>query len=331
MNCCAAIRLPTTAMAVWVLLGIGSAQVEGQRQPSITTLVDTNEVHIGDPIRLSLRTDHLQPQQRPLFPTDLNEQLPDHMRARRLQEPAQTGGVATYDLRLFEVGEQTIPTMQIPLVDGGDPLPLETPPVDIQVLAIRAEGDQDLHLIKPPWTIAGGIPIWLVAILGTIGLLILAWILYRVLRRREVVVQPRVAAPIDYRREFLRIEAMGLLDRGAVKLYYTHLSDVLRRFLEDRLRVDALERTTQEIEADLQLYGHLDEILQQSILGFLQQADLVKFARAEPAKAQSKAMPATGLEIVDAVTSSLTRALEQEESEKVVGPSDEHTGVAESV
>jgi len=31
------------------------------------------------------------------------------------------------------------------------------------------------------------------------------------------------------------------------------------------------------------------------------------------------------------VTSSLTRALEQEESEKVVGPSDEHTGDAESV
>jgi len=317
------------AMVVWVLLGISPAQVEGQRQLSLTTLVDTYEVHIGDPIRLSLRIDHLQPQQQPLFPGDLDEQLPDHMRARRLPEPAQTGGVAAYDLRLFEVGSQTVPSLQIRIVDGSDTLALETPPVDIEVLAIRAEGEQDLRLIKPPWTIAGGIPVWIVAILGTLGILILSWIAHRVIGGRAAVVQPRVTAPTDYRREFLRIEGMGLLERGAVKLYYTHLSDVLRRFLEERLGVDALERTTQEIAVDLQFHQLLDEKLCQKILEFLQAADLVKFARADPAMAQAKAMPATGLEIVDAVTTSLESAHEQEASEEAVGPPDEQVADTE--
>mgnify|MGYP006115385945 FL=1 len=302
MSSNAAIRRPV-AMVVCAAVGLSLFAVPEAAiaQLSVKVQTDTHQVHIGDPIQLRLRVAPLEPQQQVLFPPDFDDPWPDHVSTSRLVSPSSPPGEAVYDLRLYETGEAELRGLNIDVVDGGDTLSLQTASIRIDVLAVREEGEQDLRMIKPPWAIAGGIPVWLVAMLAALLALAIAWIVYRKMQGRTPAVIPKPVIPTDYRREFSRIEAMGLLERGAVKLYYTHLSEILRGFLEDHTEVDALERTTEEIDLDLQAHEHVDESLQQDVIGFLDDCDLVKFARAEPDLPQAKRMPDRGRQIIDDV------------------------------
>lgn len=87
------------------------------------------------------------------------------------------------------------------------------------------------------------------------------------------------------------VEAMNALEQlgekklwqdGKYKLFYTELTDILRHYLERRYAVPAMEKTSDEIMAELvelqihqrSSYNNLKEVLQL--------ADLVKFAKYEP-------------------------------------------------
>ena len=137
-------------------------------QLSVKVQTDTHQVHIGDPIQLRLRVTPLEPQQQVLFPPDFDDPWPDHVSTSRLVSPSSPPGEAVYDLRLYETGEAELRGLNIDVVDGGDTLSLQTASIRIDVLAVREEGEQDLRMIKPPWAIAGGIPVWLVAMLAAL-------------------------------------------------------------------------------------------------------------------------------------------------------------------
>ena len=268
-------------------------------QLRITAAVDTHQVHIADPVRLLLQVEGLRATHRVDFAQDLSEQLPDHVMARRLDSKETVAGAATYDLRIYSVGDVTIAALPVRVIDGGDTITLQTPPVSLSVVPLREEGETDLRQIKPPWAIGGGIPIWFVAILAALLFALVAWIVSRyVLNRAPPAATAHTAAPTDFRREFSRIEAMGLLERGALKLYYTHLAGVLRRLLEERLQIEASERTTQEIAIDVAQHPLTSEGMHRQILEFLSAADLVKFARAQPPMDEARTMPGRGRRIV---------------------------------
>lgn len=293
----------------WLNITGASAQL------SIAATVDTQQVHIGDPIHLSLQVEGLATSQRVLFPSEIDGQLPDDAVARRLPA-ASRAHEATYDLRLFALGEATIAALQVPVVDGADTVILTTAPIELTVIALRQEGETDLRQIKPPWHIGGGIPVWVVVVLVILGLVALAWILYRyVLRRPPPTTSSNLVTPTDFNREFARIESMGLLERGAVKLYYTHLSDILRRLLEERLQIEGLERTTQEIIVDAQRHPLVTTALHEQIISFLKVADLVKFARAEPQMQEARQMPARGRQIVQQVEAAIQATVDPASTE----------------
>ena len=86
-----------------------------------------------------------------------------------------------------------------------------------------------------------------VVLVLTVAILIalLLWILRRRKRPGETATVP--PKPTDYIVEFKKIARMGLVERQAFLVYYTLLAETLRRFLEERVGVDAMERTTEEI------------------------------------------------------------------------------------
>ena len=63
-----------------------------------------------------------------------------------------------------------------------------------------------------------------------------------------------------------------------VEKFYTQLSDIVRQFIEGRYGLRAPERTTEEFLAEARLPEQYMVLLQT----FLQEADLVKFARHRP-------------------------------------------------
>jgi hypothetical protein len=132
-----------------------------------------------------------------------------------------------------------------------------------------------------PWYVAGGA-------LAALTLLVLGW---RWLRRRrrhaERAAPPRPAHEIAA--EALRaLRARRLPEVGEFKEFYSALSDIVRRYLEDRFRVRAPEMTTEEFLAAT-ARGATLERSHRALLGtFLGESDLVKFARFVPTLGDSE-------------------------------------------
>ena len=109
------------------------------------------------------------------------------------------------------------------------------------------------------------------------------------------VTEPHLVPEEAALKELERIEALGLIERGMIKDYYTLVSETVRRYLERKFKVLAMESPTSHTLSALSEIQVAPEGIE-AIRDVLEEGDLVKFAKLKPA--------------VDAVTSLLTRARE---------------------
>lgn len=129
----------------------------------------------------------------------------------------------------------------------------------------------------PPAPPRTTVPLWPWLVFALIaGSAPLVWVWLR--RRRLESVPP--PADLWALEELGRIERQGLPEAGRVELFYTSLSDVMRRYLELRFQLPAAQRTTPEFLTTLTESGLLSSSQQEALGGFLERCDLAKFARA---------------------------------------------------
>jgi len=137
-----------------------------------------------------------------------------------------------------------------------------------------AEGSEDIRDIRGPKFIA---PPWLLPALIA-GVLLLAsgaYGFWRWLRRRG---QPRVLLPFEVALQRLE-EMRALMQPGRAREFSIAVSDVVRRYIEERFGVTATHRTTEEFLHDLLDSSHAPLARHRALLSeFLQACDLVKFA-----------------------------------------------------
>jgi len=284
-------------------------------EPVVRARVDSATATIGDVLELFLllqsdeRWSPLLPVAPPQLPVDGVVSSVEGQ-AGRAGEVGEWKMVQRWRLRIFQLGQHHLDAIPVSfLTDAGDTVVVLSNPLDISIVSVRQEGETGLRDIKPPFGIPGGLPLWLVAILGAL-LVVAAAMLIRwlVLRPRSDVPLMAPAQRVDYVREFARIEEMGLVGRGALKLHYSLLSETLRRFLQDRIGITAPDLTTSEINEEL---GHtLEGERVAAIAEFLTAADMVKFAKAQPRKEDSLGAPEVGKRIVRDIESLLKPALE---------------------
>ena len=79
-----------------------------------------------------------------------------------------------------------------------------------------------------------------------------------------------------------------LWEGGQAKLYYTELTDILRRYIEQRYQVSAMECTTDQILEELIELTMQQKASYTNLRDVLQLADLVKFAKYEPVADENK-------------------------------------------
>jgi hypothetical protein len=107
-------------------------------------------------------------------------------------------------------------------------------------------------------------------------------------QKRKKELRARDLPPFERAIEELKaLESETLSEQEEFKQYYSRLTDVVRRYLEEEAKIDALESTSEELLLKLEMRkdaGSLDLDRQtlKSLREVLQNADLVKFAKSMP-------------------------------------------------
>jgi hypothetical protein len=137
-----------------------------------------------------------------------------------------------------------------------------------------AEAVEDIRDIRgpkfifPPWFLPA-------VIAGAVLLGLSAYGIWRWLRRRR---RPRVLLPFEIALQRLE-EMRALMQPSQAREFSIAVSDVVRRYIEERFGVTATHRTTEEFLHDLLESSHAPLARHRALLAeFLQQCDLVKFA-----------------------------------------------------
>jgi len=137
-----------------------------------------------------------------------------------------------------------------------------------------AEAAEDIRDIRGPKYL---FPPWLLPAVtaGAVLLALGAYGIWRWLRRRR---QPRVLLPFEIALQ--RLEGMrALMQPDDAREFSIAVSDVVRRYIEERFSVTATHRTTEEFLRDLLESSHAPLARHRALLSeFLQACDLVKFA-----------------------------------------------------
>ncbi len=153
----------------------------------------------------------------------------------------------------------------------------------------------DIRPIKPPvpvpnpWAWA----LWTAGILLTLALIAAAFMWWRARCRRRSIVPP-VPPHVRARQ---KIDAALLLINDP-RAFCIAISDAVRGYLEERFELRAPERTTEEFLRDLQVTSFLSAPQKASLAMFLEQCDLVKFARVEPPESSLRDLHESALRLV---------------------------------
>lgn len=154
----------------------------------------------------------------------------------------------------------------------------------------------DIRDIRPPVAIPSGWA-WLWWMLAGLAIAVVLFALWKwwQKRRAQVPVIPPVPAHVRARQKLQ--EALALISQP--KPFVIAVSDAARWYLEERFDFHAPERTTEEFLHELQETDLLTRDQKESLGDFLQQCDLVKFAKYEPREPELRDLHASALRLVE--------------------------------
>ena len=154
----------------------------------------------------------------------------------------------------------------------------------------------DIRDIKPPVEIHNGWEIvwWALAAVVLLAVLRLAWIYWQK-RRTQIPVVPPV--PAHVRAKLKLEEALALISQP--KPFVIAVSDTARVYLEERFEFRAPERTTEEFLRELNATDLLLPEQKESLGGFLESCDLVKFAKYEPGENELRGLHGSAVRLVE--------------------------------
>jgi len=241
---------------------------------------------------------------------DAMDLAPFEVVAARL-EPMRAEGdravsVAVFSLTAFELGELEIPSFGLTVLrPDGSSEEVETDRFGIEVVSVGTEQSGDIHEIRGPLSIPVSvvrIALWglLFMLLG--AALVIAWRKWREGRRPvdAPVPGPPPRPAHEVALEALdRLGASPMLERGQVKEYHIEASEIVRRYVEERYRVPALEMTTWEVLDGLERAG-VEREVRDALRRFLDPCDMVKFAKVRPDADASRSVLALGRAFVEA-------------------------------
>ncbi len=224
-----------------------------------------------------------------------------------------------YIISYYDSSEINIPSIAVEYKTIGDTLVqvVFSNPVTLNVHTVKVSAEADIEDVKSP--IAIPIDWKLVLLWILIGLVVLgiAYPLYRKYQKRksEEPVEKKVIkipAYIKALTELDELEKEQLWQKGFIKDYHSNITGIVRRYFEERFELPALELTTSESMSELIKVTEA-EIIYDTTNRFLNNADLVKFAKFIPIDSVNEEMMSQAKEIVNKTIPVEKEIVEQEE------------------
>lgn len=255
---------------------------------AVQAALSTNVLRVGDIAELTLTAAH--PAGSRFEPPRLDRDAEIVVREQRLgSEPLADGRLmsrAAYRLTSLALGEHTVSTGEVAFVlaDGTRRVEL-FPDVKFRVESVLTNENAELRGIKGLARWPAPFP-WWAAALAAVALvaLVLGLVTARILRRPRTILHHPPPEPPDViaLRALRRLKERGLIERAEIEPFYVELTGIARRYLENRFGLRAPERTTEEFIREASGSGLLSPAHQSLVRDFLEQSDLVKFARVAP-------------------------------------------------
>ena len=275
-----------------------------ERGPAILTLeVDRSQITIADRLNLtiSITVDEDYESELPRFGDKLDQFgiIDYHTTRPELTDENRKTVSRSYILEPFLSGDYKIPPMKGLFWRHGEEETsrheIQTEELLIVVTSLLSEemADMKMHDIAPPVSLPRTYNMWMLSGISAaiaLTILMLGIFIYRKRRAGRRVTEQRIP-PHERAYEALgNLTDEGLIEKGEIKLFYQGVSNILRRYIEDRFGLMAPEQTTEEFLTSLKeskgvimQYGSLLET-------FLSGCDLVKFAEHQPTTGDIQSM-----------------------------------------
>jgi len=259
------------------------------QQNRITTSIDTTKNKIGAQFNLTLKTT-VDTTENVIFPTARNfgklEVIRNYV-IDTVKKDKRYELIKRYGLTQFDSGKYAVPSLKI-LINNkpffSDSLRVEVTNIAVDTLK------QKLYDIKPIIEVDKPFGSWWKYLLGVLliaGIGVLVYVLVKKYQKKQLD-KEIYKTPIEKATSLLKnLENKQLWQKGEVKSYYSELTDIARTYIEEEIRIPAMESTTTELITGLRKVAgqkkmQLSKETLTNLEKVLKQADLVKFAKSQP-------------------------------------------------
>jgi hypothetical protein len=283
------------------------------QQPVVSVRLDTNTMLIGDQVGLQLQVTGPEGMELlwPNFPDTLDKFLIID-RSPLDTVPRAPGSPVTLTQRLllttFDSGLYAIPPIPVyyRMLPDTTIRMAESRPHYLAVHTVAVDTTKPIKPIKGPRKVA--LTFWEILRWILIGLalfLLIASVLYYLKKRKnkEPVFRLRQRLQLQPHeialQELEKLRIRKLWQQGQVKEYYSELTEILRRYIENRFTVPALESTSAGILHDLLETPGVNREAWDLLGQVLMLADMVKFAKEKPGPQKNEESLEKGIEFVN--------------------------------
>ena len=266
-----------------LMLGVLLVRAQGIE---VRAALDSNTLLIGAQTKLQLevRKPKAAYVQFPLFKDTLNSAI-EVLMVSALDSIEEAGQILlrqSLTLTSFDSGYHIIPPF---LFTVGNVDTFETNSLGLEVLLVPVDTTQAIKPIKGPIQVPRS---WWRILYGLLGLLlVVVVVLY--FKNRKVEEKKPEALPIPKKApHFIALEALAqvrkerLWQSGAIKDYYSKITDILRVYIEERFEVPAVEQISEAIIMELKAKQAIQIEHVAQLEELMRLADLVKFAKGKP-------------------------------------------------
>jgi uncharacterized repeat protein (TIGR01451 family) len=210
----------------------------------------------------------------------------------------------SYTFSKYDSSDVTVPPVQVFYETKGDTAAksINTNPVFFKVRPVKINTAEDIKDVKEPLKIPldwKWIIFWVLVALIVISV---AYYFYRRYQKRKAEMVPekiiiKIPPHVTALNSLRTLKEKQLWQKGMIKEYHSEITEIIRRYFEERFNLPALEMTSGESIDALQKRRGTEKIIDDTH-NFLTNADLVKFAKYQPLASINEEMMRQAEEIV---------------------------------